>query len=99
MKMEMDNIILIHCLSDYQEIQFLRGHTTDNTTFYSVRYEVEEVYKYNEFWKMEELDKYIIKGRALHHKCDFYAEVAYNGNVIKLIIGDDAVRDLLKTKS
>lgn len=96
MKRQMNEAILIHCLSEYYEKLFLLGRIKDTTRFYSTRYEIEEVYKYNDFWKEEQFEKYIIKGRALHHKCDFYGEVAYNGQVMELIIGDDEVRDFLK---
>lgn len=97
MKRQMNEAILIHCLSEYHEKLFLMGRIKDTTRFYSVRYEVEEVYR-DSFLEddEEELEKYIIKGKALHHKCDFYGEVAYNGQVMELIIGDDEVRDFLK---
>ena len=71
--------LLIHILSQHAEIMYLRGLSDDRTTFTSVNYTVEEVYEYNDFWKQNQLSKYIIKGRALHHKCDFYAEVFPTG--------------------
>ena len=77
------NNLLIHILSQHAEIMYLRGLSEDSTTFTSVNYTVEEVYEYNDFWQEEQLDKYIVKGRALHHKCDFYAEVASTGVVLE----------------